>query len=594
MKTTRHIFGFIIFTAILFSGCEFDDKDIWRELDKHTEQIAELQKWSKTVNNNISSLQSLLDALQDNDYITGVTKVIEGGVEVGYTIAFAKSAPITIYHGKQGEKGNAGKTPVIGVKKDNDGKYYWTLDGTWLLDGQNKIPATGEKGSDGLAAVAPQLRIDPDTNYWEISTDDGRNWQSTGIKATGDKGDTGATGPQGDAIFAEDGIDYSHSDYVVFTLADGSTTITLSKYKTQGITFPDAPDYRFEVLMDYPASFSYAEIGTIQGIGIASTIPDGWEISFDEAEKKLNINATEAAGSTKLLLVATGDNGVSVSYWLTLDAVDDILQLMDDERFRNYCKEKFDSNEDGRLSRGEARAVTGKIDVSYRTVSSLKGIEFFTELTELSCEQGKITTLDVSKNTKLTRLSCGKNKLTTLDLSNNTALTGFFCYENKLESLDLTANTMLQELMCDKNEFTIMDLSLNMALEKLNCSYNEKLETLKLPNTPLLTTVYCYGNKLTTIDVSECPNLYNFHCSGNLLTTLDLSQNAVLGILYANNNLLTEIDVSTCTRLWILGAEGNDDLETIWVWNDFDFNDIPSRFTLPEGKEPAEVYKVKN
>jgi hypothetical protein len=39
---------------------------------------------------------------------------------------------------------------VIGVKKDADGIYYWTLDGEWITDSEgNKIPTTGKDGTDG-------------------------------------------------------------------------------------------------------------------------------------------------------------------------------------------------------------------------------------------------------------------------------------------------------------------------------------------------------------------------------------------------------------------------------------------------------------
>ena len=50
----------------------------------------------------------------------------------------------------------------------------------------------GDRGDKGEDAVAPQIRINPTTNYWEVSTDNGVTWVSTGVKATGEKGDTPA------------------------------------------------------------------------------------------------------------------------------------------------------------------------------------------------------------------------------------------------------------------------------------------------------------------------------------------------------------------------------------------------------------------
>ena len=45
--------------------------------------------------------------MNTNDYITGVTPVMEGGVEIGYTITFLKSQPITIYNGQKGQDGDS-------------------------------------------------------------------------------------------------------------------------------------------------------------------------------------------------------------------------------------------------------------------------------------------------------------------------------------------------------------------------------------------------------------------------------------------------------------------------------------------------------
>ena len=45
--------------------------------------------------------------------------------------------------------------------------------------------------------VTPQLKIGED-NLWYVSYDNGTTWISLGVKATGDKGDTGATGAKGD------------------------------------------------------------------------------------------------------------------------------------------------------------------------------------------------------------------------------------------------------------------------------------------------------------------------------------------------------------------------------------------------------------
>lgn len=124
-----------------------------------------LQRLCNETNTNLSALQTIVTALQNNDYITSVDPLTENGKVVGYTIKFAKSNPIVIYNGKDGADGN---TPVIGVKKDTDGIYYWTLDGEWLTDEKgNKVKAQGTDGKDGVDGedgtngkdgITPQLK----------------------------------------------------------------------------------------------------------------------------------------------------------------------------------------------------------------------------------------------------------------------------------------------------------------------------------------------------------------------------------------------------------------------------------------------------
>lgn len=223
--------------VIAFSSCEYDDGKIWDSVHGLEDRVAKLEELCKQMNTNISSLQTIVTALQSNDYVTGVTSVMQGGKEVGYTITFSKSNPITIYHGKDGQDGEDGTngkdgvTPAIGVKQDTDGIYYWTLDGDWLTDEHGgKIKAEGKDGQDGSDGedgtdgtngndgITPQFKIEND--YWFISYDNGTNWTQLG-KATGEDGKDGEDGVGGDSIFS--GVDYKTStDYVIFTLADGT------------------------------------------------------------------------------------------------------------------------------------------------------------------------------------------------------------------------------------------------------------------------------------------------------------------------------------------------------------------------------------
>lgn len=86
---------YIGFTLLLVS-CQHED--IWKELQEHKQRIEQLERQCRELNSNIDALQKILTAIQQNDYVTEVTKIIEGGSEVGYCLTFAKGGTVTIYY----------------------------------------------------------------------------------------------------------------------------------------------------------------------------------------------------------------------------------------------------------------------------------------------------------------------------------------------------------------------------------------------------------------------------------------------------------------------------------------------------------------
>lgn len=87
-----------------------------------------------------------------------------------------------------------------------------------------------------------------------------------------------------------------------------------------------------------------------------------------------------------------------------------------DAAFRTLLAETADVNGDSRLSALELRHVS-ELNCSNLGIADLTGIEYFTELVALNCENNKLTALDVSKNTHLSEIYCGGNQLATLDLT---------------------------------------------------------------------------------------------------------------------------------------------------------------------------------
>jgi surface protein len=161
------------------------------------------------------------------------------------------------------------------------------------------------------------------------------------------------------------------------------------------------------------------------------------------------------------------------------------------------------------------------LHVSNESIGDLTGIEDFTSLTFLFCNDNQLDNLDVSANTALTTLGCWGNQLESLDLSNNTALDQLYCRNNQLTSLDLSNNISLDSLGVSNNQLTSLDLSSNTTLGRLNCNDNQ-LTSLDLSNNTSLDWLYCYNNELTYLNMENgvTGGLTDFIATNNYLTCI--------------------------------------------------------------------------
>lgn len=333
----------------LVSCTEYDEVAMWNKNEDMGSRLAALEELCSQLNTNIVSLQQIVEALQGNDYVTGVVPVVENGETVGYTISFSKSGPVTIYHGKKGENGQNGTTPVIGVEQDTDGLYYWTLDGEWLTDDEgSKILAqgmagksayelavekgyrgtldewlaslNGSNGDDGKSAyelavengyqgteeewlaslkgsagdqgddgVTPKLEV-RDDGYWYISYDNGQTWNKLG-PATGDPGE------DGDSMFSD--IDVSDPDYLVLTLAETGASIKLPYYKDKfDLLFVSGSD-RVKEMSVYcgPGATAEVEYELTNPLNVQVAIEcishSGYEVAVDKSAKKITVSAPD-------------------------------------------------------------------------------------------------------------------------------------------------------------------------------------------------------------------------------------------------------------------------------------------------------------
>ena len=180
----------VALVCVSMTNCNRKIKNQLEELD---ERVTALEEIAKKTNADIAALQNIVNAIQNNVFVTDVIKTSDG-----YTIQFSDGTSAVISNGKDGSN-----APVISIRQDTDGNYYWTLDGEWLIVDGERVRANGKDGIDGTNgtngqnAITPKVRINPDTKEWEISVDGGNAWEPTGVIAEGKDGENGTNGTNG-------------------------------------------------------------------------------------------------------------------------------------------------------------------------------------------------------------------------------------------------------------------------------------------------------------------------------------------------------------------------------------------------------------
>lgn len=298
MKQFRIILSLLLLSWL--SACTVDIDGLSGRVDDLEARVEALEELCSQMNTNIGALQTIVDALQSNDYISSIAPIEEGEDIIGYVINFTKSGPVTLYHGQDGG------TPLIGVRQDTDGQYYWTVDGEWLLDDAgNKIPASARNGSDGQDGITPQLKIEAD-GYWYVSYDDGVTWTQLGK----------ATGADGDSMFSgvtQDG------DNVYLTLADG-TIVTLPKMKKLDLQFSETDGIACAAGQTVRVAYTLA--GGNSETRIASIGEGGWTSDVektDDATGFIAVTAPSPVTPGKVIVMADNNQGQTVMKTLTFE-----------------------------------------------------------------------------------------------------------------------------------------------------------------------------------------------------------------------------------------------------------------------------------
>ena len=231
-------------------------------------------------------------------------------------------------------------------------------------------------------------------------------------------------------------------------------------------------------------NISCTEIAIDGGSVFSPITLSGSQLSHPEGAEFKNNKFIDANGDEckAIIILPNKDPGVFIDEMIFPDA-----------NFREWLLSQ-DYGKSGYITAAGLAGVTS-IKVNEKSIADLKGIEYFTALENLHCNNNQLTALDMSANTALRNLNCYSNQLTALDVSKNEALVLLNCSNNALSALDVKANTALSVLYCEHDQLTALDVSKNMALEELLC-YDNKLTALDVSKNTALTILYCYGNQI--------------------------------------------------------------------------------------------------
>ena len=225
-----------------------------------------------------------------------------------------------------------------------------------------------------------------------------------------------------------------------------------------------------------------------------------------------------------------------------------------DSAFMDYILASLDLDGDGYLSDSELSSVT-TIDVSGKGLSSLEGLEYFTNLQELRCPDNNLTELDLSHFPYLTLLDCSRNHLTSLDVNSNARLEWLTAENNLLTALDVSHNPLLKGL--DLNNLLLEEPNAD-GTHRFSTDYSQnKLTALDVSGNPELEILFFEGSEVSALDLSNNPNLRMLHFIGDNLSVLDVSNCPELESLLTCDNNLTALDVSSLTELISLDLSGN-------------------------------------
>lgn len=283
----------MVATTLSFSSCDNDSRE--DEMFAGLNSLEKRIEVMETLQDQITAIQQLLEAA-DRNHITSIEDITDADGRTGFKINFKDSDPITIYNGVNGVNGT--NAPTISVKKDTDGKFYWTLNGEFMEVEGKKVLAEGSNGNNG---VTPKLKIEGNT--WKVSYDGGNKWETV------EGAVSGGTGGSSNITYKE----AESGTYYIFTI-NGNTvnipkyiplTVAFSYNGTQGTSFEAGSASDGDV---YEIGYKIEGLAAGQTSVVEVIGKNGYTAVVDAAQEQIKITApTPWVAGSVLIFISDGD-----------------------------------------------------------------------------------------------------------------------------------------------------------------------------------------------------------------------------------------------------------------------------------------------
>ena len=227
----------------------------------------------------------------------------------------------------------------------------------------------------------------------------------------------------------------------------------------------------------------------------------------------------------------------------------------------------LDDNGNGQIEMAETVEVY-ILNLQNSNISSLEGIQYFTEMDWLDCSGNNISDLSVLNSFPyFYTLECSNNNLTNLDLSNFYSITNLYCSYNQLTSLDLsnTLYTVMNVVASNNNLITLNIKNGTAGVNGLYIENNPNLNHVCVNDNQEAFYVSYFQSASTTqvgVPANIAVNSYcNFTPGGNYFTIngtahFDADSNgcSVLDSGYANFKVAISNGTTTLTTLTNTGG----------------------------------------